>query len=89
MPGGYFNSEILMEIGQTAILVEIATLNSWESRRRIQMVALAISLNGPAKFVTWGVISISVPNLIMIGLIVVFFVLALVIPFPSHKKNGE
>ena len=55
----------------------------------LTMVALALSLNGPAKFVTWGVISISVPNLIMIGLIVVFFVLALVIPFPSHKENGE
>lgn len=49
------------------------------------MVLLAISLNGPAKYLNLGFISISVPNLIMIGLIIAFFVLALVIPFPKHK----
>jgi hypothetical protein len=49
------------------------------------MALLAVSLNGPAKYFNWGFISISVPNLIMIGLIIVLFVLALVIPFPSHK----
>ena len=51
------------------------------------MALLAMSLNGPAKYFNWGFISISVPNLIMIGLIFVLFVLALVIPFPTHKEK--
>ncbi|HUX65736.1 MAG TPA: hypothetical protein VMV42_01180 [archaeon] len=51
------------------------------------MALLAVSLNHPASFFNWGFISISVPNLIMIGLIIVFFVLALVIPFPEHKEK--
>ncbi|MCX6429613.1 MAG: hypothetical protein NTX12_01310 [Actinobacteria bacterium] len=53
------------------------------------MVSLAISLKGPAKFFNWGFISISIPNLIMIGLIVVLFVLALVIPFPTHESSAH
>ncbi len=51
------------------------------------MQLVAISLNGPAKYLNWGAISISVPNLIMIGLIIGFFVLALVVPFPTHKDK--
>lgn len=50
------------------------------------MVLLAISLDHPAKFFNWGFISISIPNLIMIGIIFVLFALALVLPFPSHDK---
>ncbi len=55
------------------------------------MVLQAISLDGPAKFFNWGFISISIPNLIMIALIVVLFILALVIPFPSSNNhtNGK
>ncbi len=47
----------------------------------------AISLSGPAKFFNWGFISISIPNLIMIGLIFAFFILALVVPFPVSNKH--
>ena len=50
------------------------------------MVLLAISLNQPAKFFNWGFISISIPNLIMIGIILVLFILALLLPFPTHDK---
>ena len=49
------------------------------------MVLLAVSLNHPARFFTWGFISVSIPNLIMIGLIFLLFALALVVPFPTHK----
>jgi hypothetical protein len=51
------------------------------------MVLLAVSLDHPAKFFNWGFISISIPNLIMIGIIFVLFGLALVLPFPSHDKS--
>lgn len=53
------------------------------------MVLEAISLNGPAKYFNWGFISISIPNLIMIALIVVLFVLALVLPFPTHHDHSN
>lgn len=49
------------------------------------MILLAVSLDSPAKYLNWGPISISVPNLIMIGLTVLLFALALVIPFPKEK----
>ena len=53
------------------------------------MALLALNLNHPAKFFDWGFVSVSIPNLIMIGLIVVLFVLALVVPFPTHKEDGK
>ncbi len=66
----------------------IAICYMWIKKEK-NMVPLAISLDGPAKFITFGFISVSVPNLIMIGLIIVFFILALVIPFPTHKSDGK
>ena len=41
------------------------------------------------KYVTWGVISISVTNLAIIGLMVVVFVLALVLPFPHGGQASD
>jgi hypothetical protein len=41
----------------------------------------------PANYLNLGFISVSEPNLIMIGLILLFFVLAIVIPFPKLKKK--
>jgi len=58
-----------------------------DPKKERDMVLLAISLNNPAQFFNWGFISISIPNLIMIGIIFVLFVLALIIPFPSHNKS--
>jgi hypothetical protein len=42
-------------------------------------------------YLHWGVIQISVANLIVIGLMIVFFVLALVLPFPGdrHQSSSE
>ena len=37
------------------------------------------------KYVSWGVISLSVTNLAIIVLMLVVFVLALLIPFPSDR----
>lgn len=42
----------------------------------------AASLNGTGHYVHWGVIQISVANLVVIGIMVAIFVLALVLPFP-------
>ena len=40
-------------------------------------------------YVHWGVIQISLTNLIIIVLMVVVFVLALVLPFPGHGRRGR
>lgn len=41
------------------------------------------------KYVHWGVIQISVTNLVVIGLMLLLFVLALVVPFPGHHRRGS
>ena len=41
------------------------------------------------RYVHWGVVSISVTNLVIIGLMVVVFLLALVLPFPGGHDRGD
>lgn len=40
-------------------------------------------------YVHWGVISISVTNLLIMVAMVLVFVLALVLPFPHHRESDE
>ena len=42
------------------------------------------SMDAPAPYFQWGFIQISLPNLVVIGVMLVLFVLALVLPFPGH-----
>ena len=42
-------------------------------------------LNGPAHYVRWHFFQMSVPNLVVIGLMIVVFILAIVIPFPKRE----
>lgn len=44
-----------------------------------------ILATGAGSYLHWGVIQISVANLIVIGVMVALFVLALVVPFPGHR----
>ncbi|WP_406169747.1 hypothetical protein [Streptomyces sp. NBC_00996] len=45
-----------------------------------------IDLNGTGRYVHWGVIQLSVANLVVIGLMVVVFVAALLLPFPRGRR---
>jgi hypothetical protein len=47
--------------------------------------AAPVDLNGPGHYLNWGVIQLSVANLVVIGVMVVVFVLALVLPFPRGR----
>lgn len=47
------------------------------------------SLNGPAHYFDWGWSSVSLPNLIMILVMIALFVLALVVPFPTEKPSTK
>lgn len=47
--------------------------------------AAPVDLNGPGHYLYWGVVQISVANLVVVGVMVVVFVLALVLPFPRGR----
>ena len=46
-------------------------------------------LSKPGHFLHWGVVQISLANLIVIITMIVIFVLALVIPFPHGRRDAE
>lgn len=47
--------------------------------------AAPVDLNGPGHYLHWGVIQISVANLVVIAVMVLVFVLALVLRFPKGR----
>ena len=40
-------------------------------------------------YVHWGVIAISLTNLIIIGVMLLVFVLAILLPFPGNRRERE
>jgi hypothetical protein len=52
-----------------------------------RLLAAPIDLNGPGHYLHWGVIQISLANLVVIGLMLIVFVLAILLPFP--RKRGR
>jgi len=54
------------------------------------MSGLSIVAEGPGRYIHWGVIQISVANLAIIGVMILLFILALVVPFPTgHDERSE
>lgn len=51
------------------------------------VVASAINLNHKGDYLHWGVIQISVANLVVIAVMVAVFVLAIVLPFPKDRDK--
>jgi hypothetical protein len=43
----------------------------------------------PATYFHWGFILISIPNLLVIGGMIVLFAIALVAPFPHAKEDDD
>lgn len=48
---------------------------------------LAIDLSHPGHYVHWGVIQISVANLVVIIVMIAIFVAALLLPFPGRRRH--
>ncbi len=46
-----------------------------------------INLNHPGRYVHWGVIQISVANLVLILLMVAIFAAAILLPFPGRRPR--
>jgi hypothetical protein len=53
--------------------------------RVLAVLTAPVNLNHPGHYVHWGVIQISVANLVVIGLMVLLFVAALLLPFPKGR----
>ena len=47
------------------------------------------AIAGAGHYLHWGVISVSVTNLLIIVAMLVLFVLALVVPFPGHRTTAH
>ncbi|MGO9961173.1 MAG: hypothetical protein ACLP50_35225 [Solirubrobacteraceae bacterium] len=51
-------------------------------------MAAIFNLNSHAPYISWHFIQLSVPNVIVIVLMVVVFVAAILLPFPGTGKSG-
>jgi hypothetical protein len=49
--------------------------------------ARAVNLNHPGHYVHWGVIQISVANLVVIGVMIILFAAAILLPFPGKRRR--
>lgn len=49
----------------------------------------AVAQVAAGRYLHWGVVQISVTNLIVIGVMVLVFVLALLLPFPGGRDGGK
>ena len=55
----------------------------------ISAIASAVfNLNHPAHVVKWHFIQLSVPNLVLIGVMFVVFAIALLLPFPGARARA-
>ncbi|HET9169647.1 MAG TPA: hypothetical protein VFN97_09425 [Actinospica sp.] len=48
-------------------------------------LAAPVNLDGPGHYLNWGVIQISVANLVVVAVMIVIFLLALLLPFPKGR----
>ncbi len=51
------------------------------------MLAALFNLNNPAHYVHWHFFQMSVPNVIVIVLMIVVFVAAIALPFPTRYRE--
>jgi len=49
------------------------------------LIAAPVNLDHPGHYVHWGVIQLSLANLIVIAVMVVIFIAALLLPFPKGR----
>ena len=47
----------------------------------------AVNLNHPGHYVHWGVIQISVANLVLVAVMIAIFVVAILLPFPGRRRK--
>jgi hypothetical protein len=55
----------------------------------MSLLGSLVDLNGPGRYVHWGFIQISVANLVVIGLMLLVFVAAILVPFRRHRGDDQ
>ena len=55
----------------------------------VAVLGAVFNLNHPAHTVDWNFIHLSVANVVVIGLMIVVFVLAILLPFPGAARRRE
>jgi hypothetical protein len=50
-------------------------------------LAAVVNLNKPPYYVRWGVVQLSLANVVVIALMVAVFVVALIVPFPKGRSG--
>ena len=55
----------------------------------VAVLGSLVNLTGPGHYVHWGFVQLSVANLVVIGLMVVVFIAAILIPFRRHGSGGR
>jgi hypothetical protein len=53
----------------------------------MSVLAAVFNLNSPAHVVHWHFIQLSVPNLVVIGVMLLVFVIAILLPFPGAARR--
>ena len=51
------------------------------------LIGALVDLDRPGRYVHWGFVQVSVANLVVVGLMVLVFVAAILVPF--HRKGGR
>jgi hypothetical protein len=60
---------------------------SAEEKPLMDAISVSGALPDSAPYLTWGWLSISVPNLIVILVMIALFVLAILLPFPKDRDR--
>ena len=55
----------------------------------MNLLAALVHLGGTGKYISWGVVQISLANLIVIAVMIVMLVAAIVLPFPRHETRRK
>lgn len=58
------------------------------SGRRLLAMAAIFNLNHHASYAHWHFFQMSVSNIIVIVLMLIVFIGAILVPFPSHRASG-
>ena len=66
----------------------LVILHTWMSVG-LGTIGSIVNLDGLGHYIHWHWIYISVANLIVIGLMLLAFVLAILLPFPRHRSKEE
>jgi len=53
------------------------------------LLATLVHLGGTGKYISWGVLQISLANLIIIAVMIIMLLAAIVLPFPKHETRRK